>query len=231
MPNPEAPTATTTTLARTWFHLGPLAVTPRRLGTALVAILAAGLVAAFWHRIDLAALHARAQAMPAMVVVAAVSVLPLVGFPVSWLHLIAGVRFGFVGGLGTVAATTLIQHWLGWLIVRFAPARWFDRLGPWRERLAGAGQRDATLLCCLLPGMPYSVQLYLLPVLGVRLGLLLGLSTALHTGRALVTILLGDLSDHLTPLRLTGLVFYYAVLVVASVGALRLLRRKLTPPA
>jgi uncharacterized membrane protein YdjX (TVP38/TMEM64 family) len=209
------------------FRLGPLAVTPRLLVRALLVAAAVGALSFFWSRLDLADLHARAKALPGPAVVAAITFLPLIGFPVSWLHLIAGVRFDFLGGMLVVAVTSVLHHVLGWALVRVLPSRFFSRLEPWREKLRGAGHRDATLLCCLLPGMPYTVQLYLMPVIGVPFHLMFGLSAALHTARAIVTILFGDLSDDLTPPRVAALVAYYIVLFTVSALALRGLRRSL----
>jgi uncharacterized membrane protein YdjX (TVP38/TMEM64 family) len=165
--------------------------------------------------------------MPAFAVIAAITLLPLVGFPVSWLHLVAGVRFDFAGGLLVVAVTSVLHHIIGWAVVRLLPDRLFKRLDPWREKLRGAGHRDTTLLCCLLPGMPYTVQLYLLPLLGTPFRLMFGLSAALHTARAVVTILFGDISDDLTPARVAALVAYYVVLFAVSAFSLRSLRRSI----
>jgi len=217
----DAPTA------RALFRIGPIAVTARRLTQALLVFAAVGGLAVFWGRLDIADLHARAKALPAAAMVAAIAVLPLAGFPVSWLHLIAGVRFNFLGGIVVVAVTSVLHHVLGWALVRVLPSRWFRRLEPWRRRLAGAGHRDATLLCCLLPGMPYTVQLYLMPLLGTPFRLMFGLSALLHTARAIVTILFGDFSDDLTPLRLASLAAYYAVLAAVSTLAIARLRRAL----
>ena len=212
---------------RVLFHLGPLEVTPRRLlSTVIGATLLVGL-GLLWQQIDLEELYARAQALPAVGVIVAISLLPLVGFPVSWLHLIAGVRFGFLGGMTVVAFTSVLHHLLGWAFVRILPERFFGWSKSWSEKLLGAGHRDATVLCGLLPGMPYTVQLYLLPIIGVPLRLLLGLSAALHTGRAVVTILLGNFSDNLTPARLATLATYYVILFAASALAVRGLRRTL----
>jgi uncharacterized membrane protein YdjX (TVP38/TMEM64 family) len=209
------------------FRVGPLDVTARLLIRALIVVVAVGALSFFWSRLDLADLHARAKALPGLAVIAAITFLPLVGFPVSWLHLIAGVRFDFLGGMLVVAVTSVLHHVLGWALVRVLPERFFSRLAPWREKLRGAGHRDATLLCCLLPGMPYTVQLYLMPVIGVPFHLMFGLSAALHTARAVVTILFGDISDDLTPPRIAALVAYYVVLFTVSALALRGLRRSL----
>lgn len=192
-------------------------------------MLAIGLVALalLWNRLDIQELHTRARATPAAGVVAVLALLPLVGFPVSWLHLIAGVRFGFAGGLAAVAITTLTHHTLGWTLVRVLPARVFRALDKWKGKLAGAGHRDAALLCALLPGMPYTATLYLLPILGAPISLLVRVSVPLHTSRAVVTILLGDVSANLTPARVALLAVYYALLAGACALALRRLRRRL----
>ena len=107
------------------------------------------------------------------------------------------------------------------------PRRCFERVEPWRARLRGAGYLDTTLLCCLLPGMPYTIQLYLKPIIGTPFPLMFGLSPLLHTSRAVVTILLGEMSDELTPGRIAALVVYYVALFTVSGLALRHLRRTL----
>ncbi len=210
------------------FRVGPVSVTRSLLLRALLA--AAGILALslLWGGIDIADLHARAQRLPGVAVIAAITLLPLVGFPVSVLHLVAGVRFGFAAGMLVVAVTSVLHHVLGWALTRLLPARLFKGLEPWRARLRGAGHRDATLLCCLLPGMPYTVQLYLMPIIGVPFSLMFGLSAALHTARAIVTILLGDMSDELTPTKIAVLAVYYVALFAASALALRGLRRSMT---
>lgn len=212
---------------RVLFRAGPIDVTPRLLLRALCVAAVVIALAVGWGQIDPAELHARAQKLSGVAVIAAITLLPMIGFPVSVLHLVAGVRFGFAVGMLVVAVTSVLHHVLGWGLTRLLPARFFKRLDPWRERLRGAGHRDATLLCCLLPGMPYTVQLYLMPVIGVPFPLMFGLSATLHTTRAVVTILLGDLSDELTPGKVAVLAIYYCALFVASALALCGLRRSM----
>lgn len=210
---------------RPLFYLGGYPVTLRAL--LLTAVVVAGLaaVAALWGRIDLETWHARAESLPALGVLGPLCLLPLAGFPVSWLHLIAGARFGIVGGLAAVAVTTCAHHALAWLLVRILPRRLFKRLRPWQEKVRHLGYRDAVTLSCLLPGMPYTASLYLLPLIGVPAPLLLGLTTLLHTARAAVTVLLGEFSDELTPTRLAFLAVYYALLVTTSWWLIRRARR------
>ncbi len=213
---------------RVLFRIRSLEVTPGRLAKFVLGLIIFGTLTWFWQQVGLEEMLRRARALPAVGVIVTISVLPLLGFPVSWLHLIAGVRFGFGLGLAVVIFSGLCHHFLGWLLVKILPARFFARLEPWREKLAGAGHRDSTLLCGLLPGMPYSVQLYLLPAIGVPLGMLLGLGVVLHTLRAVVTILLGNYGEDLTPGRIAILTGYYLTLLIVSAFTLRRLKKSLS---
>jgi uncharacterized membrane protein YdjX (TVP38/TMEM64 family) len=190
------------------------------------AVVVAGLMAVslLWRRFDVKELYQVARGQSGGMVFLVMVILPLAGFPVSWLHVVAGMRFGFLGGGVVVAVTGVLHHVLGWMLVQALPERFFRRLAPWRRRFAGTSCRDATLLCGLLPGMPYVVQLYLLPAIGTPFPLMFGLSAALHTARALVTIYVGDASEDLTWTRMGMIVIYYVALFTVSLLALRRLR-------
>lgn len=196
------------------------------LGAGLVLLVIAAVVGG--RHLDLEGFHDWAKRLPASGVAGVVAVLPLVGFPVSALHLAAGLRFEFLTAMGVVAAATLSQHALAWGLAHVLPERVFSRFEPWRKKLAGAGHREAAVLCSLVPGMPYTVQLYLLPVMGAPLRVLCLVSVPLHTLRATVTILLGNLSDDLTPGRIVALTAYYLTIFTICGFALRRLRRSLT---
>src|SRR5688500_6382854 len=73
--------------------------------------IAAGMVAlVFAYRmIDIEALHQRAEQVNGALVFGLMTVLPMVGFPVSVTHAVAGVRFGFGPGLALVAASIVLQ--------------------------------------------------------------------------------------------------------------------------
>lgn len=202
--------------ARVWFHLGRWRVTtPRLVGGTVAVLVLAGLVA-FWNQIDVDAVHATMNRLPGWAVISAITLAPLAGIPVAMLHVVAGVRFGIGGGLVVVAATTLLQHLAGWALVRIAPHVFAERLAKWRQRFPRGAHTPITVFCCVLPGMPYSIQLYLLPVLGVPLSVLVWISVPLHVLRAVISVLMGDYSDDLTPARITTLVVYYCALTLVS---------------
>jgi len=209
------------------FEIAGWGVTKRHLIKVLIGLVViAGLVVAYQH-IDPAEFQETARQWPAPVIITAIVLLPMVGFPVSWLHLVAGLCFGFIGGLIVVLTTTLVHHFAGWVLVRVLPQRYFKRFEPWEEKLKGAGHRDATLLGGLVPGMPYVVHLYVLPIIGTPLVMLCSLGVGIHTARAFVTILLGDQSSDLTPGRIASLVVYYAVIFGLCAWALHRLQKRL----
>jgi uncharacterized membrane protein YdjX (TVP38/TMEM64 family) len=209
-------------LARRW-----RATTGKQRLLILAGLLAAVALIAGWRHLDLEGFHAWAKSLPALAVATLVGVLPLAGFPVSALHLAAGVRFEFWPALLVVGLTTLFQHVAAWALTRALPARLFARLQPWREKMAGAGHGEAAVLCCLLPGMPYTAQLYLLPVMGVSLRIICLVGASLHTARATATILLGNISDELTPPRVAALAAYYLVIFTICGFAVRRMRSRL----
>lgn len=215
---------------RVWFSIGPLPVTTRRLVWPLTLLLIGVLLAVFWRQIDVEAVHAYADQLPGWMIFSAISVAPLVGVPVAMLHVVAGVRFGIEGGLVVVAITTVIHHLAGWSLVQVAPHLFRKHLSDWRRRFPKGAHLPITVFCCLMPGMPYSIQLYLLPVLGVPVSILLLVSAPLHVIRAIVSVLGGHLSDQMTPGRIAALVVYYCVLTLICSLALRRLRTILRHP-
>ncbi|HEX2101715.1 MAG TPA: hypothetical protein VHF69_13665 [Candidatus Synoicihabitans sp.] len=228
---PEAVSATSPgpapTPARVWARVGPLELTTGRLIGALVVLVALVALALFWQRIDVDALHARAQALPAWGVIAVICGAPLVGVPVAMLHVVAGVRFGPWVGLLVVLGATVLQHVMGYALVKLAPSVFARRLASWRQRFPRGAHRPMTVFSCLLPGMPYAVQLYLLPVLGVPLSVLLTVSVPLHVLRSIISILGGDWSKDLTPAKVMILVAYYLVLTGICALLFRRIRREL----
>ena len=215
---------------RVWFSLGTVDFTTTRL--LIIAVLGGILLGMTigWHRIDVAALHARAETLPGWAVIGTMGTVPLLGVPVAILHVIAGVRFGIGPGLAIVGVTTLFHHVMGYSLVRLAPRFAAQRLQGWRARFPRGAHRAMTIFSCLMPGMPYAVQLYLLPVLGVPLKILLTVSVPLHTMRAIISIVGGDLSDDLTAGKIAFFALYYVVLTALCALAFRRIRKELRAP-
>lgn len=200
----------------------------------------AGLVL-LYRQIDVQAVHDCAQRMNGVVVFVVMTVLPMVGFPVSVLHVAAGVRFGTGLGLALTTISILLQLLASYALVKAAPAFFERKMEPWRKRLPKAAHTPLTQFTMLLPGAPYFVQNYILPLVGVPLGTYLLWSFPLHVVRSVVGVVFGHESADLTPAKLAWFGVYSAVIGLMCAWSFRRLRRKMkdqpaeadgpTPPA
>jgi len=124
------------------------------------------------------------------------ALLPIAGFSVAIVYLVAGARFGPVWGGVVVLAVTFVH-----LVGTYAVARTFLRR-PLRRfvekrqgRLPEVPLEDQPAVCviaALVPGLPYAIRNYLVVLAGVKLRYLLAIGLPIHVARSYVIILLGD---------------------------------------
>lgn len=205
-------------------------LTPHRIKLAVAIVVVLVVLALFYRRIDIEAMHAWAANMNGLVVFAALTFLPMVGFPVSVMHAVTGARFGVAVGLGLVGISIFLQLLASYALVRFAPEFFSRRMAPFRKRLPRGAHRPLTQFTMLLPGVPYFAQNYVLPLVGVPLGTYLVWGTALHLVRSIIGIIFGDVSGDLTPGRIAGFACYGIAITLACGWAFRRLRAQLKDP-
>lgn len=124
------------------------------------------------------------------------ALLPIGGFSITVVYLVAGARFGPIWG-GVVVTGITFVHLLGTYLVghsllRAPLRRLFERR---HARLPEVPVEDQPAVCvigALVPGLPYVVRNYLLVLAGVKLRHLLVYSLPIHVARSYVIILLGD---------------------------------------
>jgi uncharacterized membrane protein YdjX (TVP38/TMEM64 family) len=148
---------------------------PRRLLTWLLpaALVLALALLAWMHRdrIDRESLVALAESLPLPWLLAAYAVLPVIGFPISPLLVVLGLRLGFGGGMAVATAGVCCHHLAAYRLTR----GWLhDRL---QARLERGGHRiprlDAghrvwfTVAFAAIHGPPYAVKLHLLALTGI----------------------------------------------------------------
>jgi uncharacterized membrane protein YdjX (TVP38/TMEM64 family) len=196
------------------------------IALALLVLGCAGL-ALLYKQIDVAALHRRAEELNGAWVFVLMTLLPLVGFPVTVGHAVAGVRFGLPLGLALVSISITLQMLLSYGLVKLAPKLFARHLEPLRKRLPKTAHTPLTQFTMLLPGVPYFAQNYVLPLMGVPLGTYLLWGVPIHVVRAIVGIAFGDMSDHLTPLRLAGFAVYAIVITATCAWAFRRLQARM----
>ncbi|WP_221032120.1 VTT domain-containing protein [Actomonas aquatica] len=186
-----------------------------------------------WGRVDFERMHDWAEHVNPALLFAALVLLPLVTVPVTPLNILAGIRFGLVGGLTFVAAAIIVQHVLAYFVARVLPGLVRRKLDPLRQRLPRNAHADATVFTSLIPGAPYWAQLYVLPLIGVPLFTYVLLSSGLHTIRSLTAIIAGEISDDPSIGWGIALLVYGTTLAITCVYAGRRMARKYRdhPPA
>ena len=199
----------------------------RQVGIGVGVLAAVAVTAALNHWIDLPALHDRAKEFNGVVVFLCLTFLPLLGFPVSVLHAVAGAKFGLPLGMTLVGVSIAIQLCASYAIVHAAPkffARHFDWL---RKKLPPATHPALTLFTILFPGAPFFAQNYVLAVVGVPFRIFFWISFPLSFVRSLIGVIFGEWSGDMNPFRITILVVYGLVITLGCGLAFRRLRAQL----
>lgn len=206
----------------------PLQLPWRRMLAGFVTI--ALILALVFKRVPMDTIHAYANRLNGGVAFLLLTVLPLVGFPASVLHVAAGIRFGLKLGLALVAASIFLQLLASYALVHLFHDRFEHRLAPLRQRIPSGAHPSICVLAVLLPGAPFAAINYLLPLLGVPLRTYLLCCLPLHVLRSTVTVTFGDQSDKLTAARAVVLALYALLILGGSWWTYRKLRGQLSNP-
>jgi uncharacterized membrane protein YdjX (TVP38/TMEM64 family) len=188
------------------------------LGGASAFIVAAVLTVLAYSKFDWSAITRAIDQWNPVAVLPLMAVLPVFGFPIVAVYLVAGARFGPVLGGVVVTAVTAVH-----LLASFALANSFLRRAVERfvarrhvhlPEIPPDEHAAVALIAVLVPGIPYVVRNYLLPLAGVRLRVYFWVCLPIYVARSYVTILLGDLSGDPNRTRLLVLLGVEAIKVV-----------------
>ncbi|HEY4248486.1 MAG TPA: hypothetical protein VGM64_16800 [Lacunisphaera sp.] len=191
-----------------------------------IAVVAIGLSLA-WGRIDIDQVHQQAKHIPAVWAFLLMVTLPLLGCPASIVNLGAGIRFGIAGGLPLVATAIVLHQVTAFFLVRWKPEIFGHLVDPIRRRLPKGSHSAVAVFSALLPGVPYWMQVYSMPLIGVPLKTILCCCAPLHTMRSLIALIGGGVSGHLTKGWLIGLGSYSLMLMSVCAYAGRRIRMHL----
>lgn len=112
--------------------------------------------------------------------VLAMSLLPVVGFPIAAFYLFAGAAFGFLEGWAYCLLSLVINMSLSYFVARYclheALTRLLKRWGYELPSLSEVNEYRFTFILRTVPGPPFPVQNYLLSLLGIRFPVYLSIS-------------------------------------------------------
>lgn len=127
------------------------------------------------------------------------AILPIFGFPIMFVYLFAGARFGpWVGGLvvaGVTAVHLLASYFIARGFLRGPVQRFIERRHHHLPQVPPDEGPAVALVAALVPGLPYFVRNYALALAGVRLRVYFWVCLPVYVARSYVSILLGDLSS------------------------------------
>lgn len=181
-------------------------------------------MAVLYGQIDLVVLRAKAQHMNGGLAFVLLTLLPLVGFPVSALDVVAGVRFGVHLGVPLVWLSILLQLLLSYGLVHWQRRFFEKRFKSIRDRIPPGAHVPVTIFIMLIPGAPYFTQLYTPPLLGVPLRVYLAICLPIHAARSIIAVVFGGESHQITLGWVLGMLAYGAVLLTVSWWAYRRVR-------
>lgn len=170
------------------------------------------------------------EALPAVWLVVAFAILPMVGFPVSILLVLLGVRFGFAQGMAICAAGMAFHHIAGFFSVHGAlRQRIHAKLRDWGYRLPEMGKGNPawfTLLFAAVHGPPYTLKIYLLALTDIPFRIYFWVGVPVYVAFSAIAIAAGAAITTFDP---TWLYVAITVFAVTALGAGYLKRRTKKP--
>ena len=174
---------------------------PRQLLWLLAALVAVGALIAvvLSQGFDWSAVNRGIAGFNSGLVILLMALLPLVGFPISLVYLMAGARFGPWLGLPVVILVTAV-HLLGtyWITRSFlrGPLERFLARRHYRLPHVPEGESGGVcLLAALVPGPPYFARNYLLALTDIPFRIYFWVCLTVYVVRSVVAIMIGDLAS------------------------------------
>jgi uncharacterized membrane protein YdjX (TVP38/TMEM64 family) len=139
------------------------------------------------------------DALNPIAVVPLMAVLPVVGFPISVVYLVAGAKFGPLwGGVVVTLATSshlLLTYGIARSFLREPLRRFIERRHAHLPEIPEDEQAAVCVIAVLVPGLPYVIRNYLLALAGVKLRYYFWVCLPIHVARSYVSIMMGDMSS------------------------------------
>lgn len=139
------------------------------------------------------------QEVDPVLAITLMAILPLFGFSIGVVYVVAGMRFGMIGGGLVIAAVTSV-HLLGsYLLTRGFLRAPLQRLLARRNHripvVPPGAESGVAAIVALVPGAPYFLRNYGLALTGMPLRKYFAVCLLIYTARSYVTLALGDLGS------------------------------------
>lgn len=205
----------------------------RRWWLGTVAGLAAVLAAAvwLWGDFEWRALVETLTGFNSAVVFALMATLPIGGFSIMVVYLVAGAKFGpILGGVAVAGATAvhlLASFWIARSVLRGPLQKFLERRGHRLPHVPEGENVSVAAMAVLLPGLPYFARNYLLALTDVPFRIYFWVCLPLYVARSYVTILIGDLGTEPDGRRLAILVGVYVLKLSVCAYLIWRIRRRI----
>lgn len=182
----------------------------------IVALIAAALVVLYLKSdFDLERLTNRIAEFNPIIVFILMATLPVGGFSVAVVYLVAGIKFGPVlGGVAVAGATAvhlLATHWICQTVLRAPLQRFLKRRKHELPHVPEGENASVAAMAALVPGLPYFSRNYLLALTDVPLRVYFWVCLPIYVIRSYLVILLGDLGTDLNPKTFSILATVYVI--------------------
>jgi uncharacterized membrane protein YdjX (TVP38/TMEM64 family) len=161
----------------------------------LGALMAVALKYGWWGRM----LTVMERVDPALTLVL-MALLPLAGFSISIVYVLAGMKFGLLGGGAAIVSVTAFHllgtHWIARSFLRGPMQRFLDRRDYRLPEAPKGAEKSLAAMVALVPGPPYFLRNYALALSGIPLRKYFWVCLGVYTVRSYVTLALGDLGGH-----------------------------------
>lgn len=193
-------------------------------------LFASAIVAVFtFTEFEWATLQEKIKGLNPLLLFLLMATLPVGGFSIGFVYLIAGAKFGPWWGGAIVAAATashlLLTHWVTRSFLRAPLQRLLARRRHRSLEVRGDDHRAVALMASLVPGPPYFLRNYLLALSTIPLRTYFWICLPVYVARSYVTIFLGDLGSNPSKRAIAILVGVYVIKLTICAYLLRLIRR------
>jgi uncharacterized membrane protein YdjX (TVP38/TMEM64 family) len=199
----------------------------------LIAIAVLVLVTAafvYSHFFDFKDIHRHISSYHGVIVFLFMAILPIFGFSIGIVYLVAGAKFGGGWGLALIALATVAHligsHWIATSFLRKPIEGWLERKKYHLPHVPDGENVSVSLMTAIIPGLPYFARNYLLALAGIPLKTYFWVCLPIYVLRSSLAILLGDFSEGFTSRKVGLLVAMFVAKVTICAYIIKRLRDK-----